>query len=287
MRPLPAPCSVPRSENCSAEVAATPLAQALDALRTLALQKPVTRLRHAEIAQRAGLPWQTVRKLLGPREAFAAWLERPSDAEAPSDTRSRILAAAARGFARKGFAGASLDEVAAEAGVTKGAVYWHFAGKNDLFFALLDARCAEMDQTLPALAEAAKAAGKAAGNPKVALVSFISNIVRRLAADPDWPRLFIEFFGQTRDAAVRQRLGQRYLDSYADAAALIGAGIPSGAPPAGDPLDHAVFWTALIDGLMLAWLVNPDSIDLEARVARIIDIVWDGIGAVRPTVELP
>jgi len=267
--------------------AAAALTRALAALRTLAAQGPVSCLRHADIALEAGLPWQTVRRLLGPRQEFAAWLDRPSDAAAPSDTRSRILAAAARCFARKGFANASVDEVAAEAGATKGAVYWHFAGKDDLFFALLDIRCAEMDQYLPTVVEAAKAAGKAAGDPKVALATMMSSIVRRLAADPDWPRLFIEFFGQTRDPAVRSRLGQRYLDFYADSAALIGAGIPSGVAPRGDPLDHAVFWIALIDGLMLAWLANPDDIDLEARMARIVDIVWDGIGAVRPAVELP
>lgn len=258
-----------------------PLDRALAALRALAAQKPVDSLRHAEIAQAAGLPWQTVRRLLGPRADFAAWLDPASDAAAPGDTRSRILDAAARCFARKGFANASQDEVAAEAGVTKGALYWHFASKHDLFFALLDARCAEMDQYLPT----AVASAMAAGSPKAALVALISAIVRRLATDPDWPRLFIEFFGQTRDPAVRERLGQRYLQSYADTAALIGAGIPTGVAPQGDPVDHAVFWTALIDGLMLAWLANPDSIALESRIVRIIDILWDGLGAAPPVVE--
>lgn len=262
---------------------ATPLDRALTALRALAAGKPAESLRHADIARAAGLPWQTVRSLLGPRERFAEWLERPGDAAAPGDTRSRIVAAAARCFARKGFANASLDEVAAEAGLTKGAVYWHFAGKHDLFFALLDARCAEMDGHMPAVVESAMSAGQAARSPKLALTTLITGIVRRLGDDPDWPRLFIEFFGQTRDPAVRQRFGQRYLESYADVAAMIRAGIPTGSVPKGDADDLAVFWIALIDGLMLAWLVNPDSIDLEARIARLIDILWDGLGTRRDT----
>ena len=274
----------------SDSTAASALDRALAALRTLAEHRPAGELRHAEIAQVAGLPWQTVRRLLGPRADFAAWLARPSDAAAPGDSRRRILDAAARCFARKGFAQASLDEVAAEAGLTKGAVYWHFTGKNDLFFALLDARCAEMDQHMPSVVAAAMAAGKASGDPKTALITLIAGIVRRLAADPDWPRLFIEFFGQTRDPAVRSRFGQRYRESYADVAAMIRAGIPTGSPPQGDPDDLALFWLALIDGLMLAWLVNPDSIDLDARIARIINILWDGLGARRnvlPAVESP
>lgn len=263
-----------------------PLARALTALRRLAAAKPLADIGYAEIGAAAGgLPWQTVRSLLGPRERFAAWLERPPDAAAPGDTRSRILAAAARCFARKGFASATLDEVATEAGLTKGAVYWHFAGKHDLFFALLDARCAEQDQYMPTvIAEAATA-----GEPKAALIKLISGIVRRLASDPDWPRLFIEFVGQTRDPAVRQRFGQRYLETYADVAEMIRAGIPTGTPPKGDPDDLAVFWIALIDGLMLAWLVNPGLIDPEARVARIIDILWDGLHLRRaaPAPEAP
>ncbi|MDO8933329.1 MAG: TetR family transcriptional regulator [Rhodocyclaceae bacterium] len=263
---------------------AAPLARALAALRALAAQQPVGDLRHADIARATGLPWQTVRSLLGPRERFAAWLERPGNAAAPGGTRSRILDAAARCFARKGYANASLDEVAAEAGLTKGAVYWHFAGKHDLFFALLDARCAEMDNYMPAVVESAMSAGQAARDPKLALTTLITGIVRRLGADPNWPRLFIEFFGQTRDPAVRARFGQRYLESYADVAAMVRAGIPTGSTPQGDPDDLAVFWIALIDGLMLAWLVNPDSIDLDARIARIIDILWDGLGARRQPV---
>lgn len=263
---------------------ATSLDRALTALRALAADKPADSLRHADIARAAGLPWQTVRSLLGPRERFAEWLERPGDAAAVGDTRSRIVAAAARCFARKGFANASLDEVAAEAGLTKGAVYWHFAGKHDLFFALLDARCADMDGHMPAVVESAMSAGQTAGSPKLALTTLIAGIVRRLGDDPDWPRLFIEFFGQTRDPAVRRRFGQRYLESYADVAAMIRAGIPTGSVPKGDADDLAVFWIALIDGLMLAWLVNPDSIDLEARIARLIDILWDGLGTGRDTV---
>lgn len=266
----------------------TPLALALAALRCLSGQTPVAELRHADIARAAGLPWQTVRRLLGPRERFIEWLARPADAAVPDDTRGRILAAAARCFARKGFAQATLDEVAAEAGLTKGAVYWHFASKHELFFALLDARCADIDQHIAVAADAAMAAGRASGDPKVALTALISGIVRHLAADPDWPRLFIEFVGQTRDPAVRQRFGQRYLETYADTAAMIRAGVPTGTTPRGDADDLALFWIALIDGLILAWLVNPESIDLEARIARIIDILWDGLGARRdpvPTVE--
>jgi AcrR family transcriptional regulator len=55
-------------------------------------------------------------------------------------TREHLLEAAAIVFARAGFAGATLDEIAATAGFTKGAVYSNFKSKDDLFLALVDDR---------------------------------------------------------------------------------------------------------------------------------------------------
>lgn len=53
-------------------------------------------------------------------------------------TRTTILDAAATVFDRQGFAGASLSDILAEAGVTKGALYFHFASKEELAHALVD-----------------------------------------------------------------------------------------------------------------------------------------------------
>jgi TetR/AcrR family acrAB operon transcriptional repressor len=51
-------------------------------------------------------------------------------------TRQGILAAARRVFARQGVTRTTLEEIAAAAGVTRGAIYWHFADKTELFFAM-------------------------------------------------------------------------------------------------------------------------------------------------------
>lgn len=66
--------------------------------------------------------------------------EKLSREEKKALTRARLLDAAAVVFARKGFAGASLEDVAEEAGLTKGAVYSNFESKDDLITALLDVR---------------------------------------------------------------------------------------------------------------------------------------------------
>ncbi len=60
---------------------------------------------------------------------------RRTKAEA-EETRQNILLAAERVFFEKGVANSSLEDVAAAAGVTRGAIYWHFASKTDLFLEL-------------------------------------------------------------------------------------------------------------------------------------------------------
>src|SRR5713226_7690587 len=60
--------------------------------------------------------------------------------EKKARTRERLLDAAADVFARRGFHAASLDEVADEAGLTKGAVYSNFTSKDDLIVALIETR---------------------------------------------------------------------------------------------------------------------------------------------------
>jgi len=84
-----------------------------------------------------------------------------------AERREQILAAATRAFARTGFAATSLDDVAAEAGVTRVILYRHFESKADLYRAVLDRACTRLaeaagtgdygDEAIPALVRAAAA----------------------------------------------------------------------------------------------------------------------------------
>jgi AcrR family transcriptional regulator len=56
------------------------------------------------------------------------------------EPRDELLNAAQRVFARRGFREAGVDEIAAEAGYSKGALYWHFSGKEELLMTLLEER---------------------------------------------------------------------------------------------------------------------------------------------------
>ena len=190
-----------------------------------------------------------------------------------ADTRDRILAAAGRVFARKGFLAASLAEVAQDAGLTKGAIYWHFASKSDLFFALIDRKFIQHTAPLPAELRAAALTA----DPRQALILLLQTNFSRLRADPDWPRLYLEFIAQARDDSLRAQLARFHEESLALVAGYVAAMQQAGlAPPHQDARTLAVFWSALFDGLLLAWIIDPNT-DLDAQVERIVDLLWHGI----------
>lgn len=99
--------------------------------------------------------------------------------------RGLVLDAARRTFLARGYAGATVEAIAEEAGFSKGVVYSQFAGKPDLFLALLEQRIVER-----AAANAEVAAGRAG---RAGLQALLRANAHRSAADEDWGRLLIEF----------------------------------------------------------------------------------------------
>lgn len=85
---------------------------------------------------------------------------RLTRAESKEQTRRRLLDAAAHTFARKGYAGASVEEVAEAAGYSVGAVYSNFANKEELFSALMTDRAVNQMGEVAHIIESARAQSK-------------------------------------------------------------------------------------------------------------------------------
>src|SRR4051795_10239101 len=106
--------------------------------------------------------------------------------ERQEQTREGLLEAAARVFARRGYQQASVEEIAAEAGFSTGAVYSNFAGKQELFLALADREVAKRIAELRMLADSVEAGGDAAAEAG-------QRFHELLQRDRAWPLLFYEF----------------------------------------------------------------------------------------------
>ena len=201
--------------------------------------------------------------------------------EQPSESRERILAAAVSVFARKGFQRASLDEIAAEAELTKGAIYWHFRSKNDLFTSLLQYRFQQHTAPLAGDLERALAAPTPL-EQQVAIAAMLRDMLNRFHDNADWPRLYLEFVSRTRDEQIAASMANLY-----DHAGLLGKDKVGRLMEAGitDPdLDAdtvSMFWCALIDGFMLAWVMKPETFADGQLVERTVPMLWDGLAPKR------
>ena len=151
---------------------------------------------------------------------------RLTRAERKGRTRSDLVAAAHAVFLRRGFHEASLEEIAEEAGYTKGAVYSNFAGKDELFLAVLDAH---FERRVEALA-----AGVALEDGAT-LEESGRAVARMMAAgdlqEPDWTPLLLEFWVHaSRREDLREQMGarrRRFLEIVAGSSRRSGAATAS------------------------------------------------------------
>lgn len=168
------------------------------------------------------------------------------------ETRILLLQAAALLFARHGYHGVSLDAVAEEAGFTKGAVYSHFSGKQDLLANLLEFYCERQHSQIRSIL--------AEPTPLDERIHQISMWFFRPPGElEDWSLLYVELWLQAmREPTLRPRMQQIHRWSRQSVAQMIdqqaqARGVTL-AVPAGD-LAQALL--ALGNGLMMQHILAP------------------------------
>jgi TetR/AcrR family acrAB operon transcriptional repressor len=185
-------------------------------------------------------------------------------------TRERILDAAEQLFQARGVSRTSLHDIAGAAGVTRGAVYWHFRDKGDLFNAMMDrvhepigtVRCTPPgpDEVLPQLRR------------------HLVDTLQRVVDDPRLRRV-IEIATQKAEyvddlVVVRQR--------HLETVAAHVDGLRScldGLPSLRGARTHAIGLHALLTGLIHTWLLDPEAFELVAVGRRAIDTHLAALGS--------
>jgi AcrR family transcriptional regulator len=174
-------------------------------------------------------------------------------------TRDHLLEAAARVFGERGYHGASLDDIAAAAGFTKGAVYSNFKSKEDLFLALLESRFAsELEELKAVLARSEVGADDR-------LSDFVTLIVEQ-PNDPTrvtWGTLYEEFhLYARRNPEARARLAELDRRDVASVAEILRTERGRlNLDPATSPEDAARITLALTRGIAMMQTTDPDAID--------------------------
>lgn len=201
--------------------------------------------------------------------------------EAALETRNALLDAAERIFSENGVSRTSLTDVAADAGVTRGAVYWHFKDKVDLLDAML---CRVV---LPMEEPAVRAEDRAGADPLAQLRGCLISVLERTASDPQARRVFdivfhkceyIDEMAPARDRCIAMRAGyvsriERYLKNAVKLGQL---------PASIRPRSAAVALHALIDGLIGNWVLDPKFFSLAREAGHMIDLFINGLKAQPP-----
>ena len=189
-----------------------------------------------------------------------------------AQTRERLLDAATQVFANKGYAAASLDEIAEEAGLTKGAVYSNFDSKDDLFVTLLEER---VD---PRMIDFGQEVGRDVSGAEQALEAG-ELYMRELFEERTWVLITLEYrLHAARNPEVLDRWVRRSEEMVKKAAAIIvdradvlGNDLPM------TPEELARGFFALTDGFSLLKLTSVDFDD--ALLGKMFALIEAGLEA--------
>lgn len=177
-------------------------------------------------------------------------------------TRNAILDAAEIVFQEHGVGKASLAEIAAAAGVTRGAVYWHFANKIDLFDAMVQRVFGLMEAKYEELQKA-----RQYDDPVEMIRELALYFLDRVANDPHYQRIigiswhkseYVGEIAEIRDKHLER--GNRFLDvamTAFQASRKLGF-----LPPRVDPRTATIGLMALVDGLVINWTLNQSAFPL-------------------------
>ncbi len=190
-------------------------------------------------------------------------------------TRQKLLQAALFVFSRDGYDASRIDQIAREAGLTRGALYHHFGSKAALYNTLIDEVSARVNQIVQ---DAIKEDCTTLEVLRRVLIRSLSYATK----DSEWQAVNrLRLLGSSADpdiAAGHQRRLMAVRAVIDQVAAGIRGGIEAGEIRADvDPRSAAVHFVSLQNGLLGLWLEDPSLFDLATEAERVADIFIAGI----------
>ncbi len=206
--------------------------------------------------------------------------------EEAQETRERLLDAAETIFRERGVTRTSLAEVATAAGMTRGAVYWHFKDKADLFQAMCDRATMPMDAMFERAGDPAQA------DPLATLRELSVGALQSLAADARAQRVFEIIFHKTERvdelAGTETSCADARQQCLGQIEAIVQRCADSGQLPADTDAALATLGLhALMVGIMHEWVIDPTAYDLHAAAPALIDLYLAGLREHPPRLTQP
>lgn len=191
-------------------------------------------------------------------------------------TRAQLLDAAEAVFNEKGVSRTSLAEIASAAGVTRGAIYWHFKNKAELFHAMLDRVTLPIDEMVDKLTE------NQLDDPLIFLRDVAISVLVVVAGDEQTRRVF-DIVNHKCELVADMEIGrERQLISRNECISCIEESIIK-AKELGliasniNPHTAALAWHSYISGLITCWVLDPGAFSLADEAPVMVDMLLNGI----------
>lgn len=187
---------------------------------------------------------------------------------------AELLEAARRVFAKKGFHAATVDDIAAAAGVAKGTVYLYYRSKQEVYWAALEHGITELHNEIQTRLEAEE-------SPENKVRAFIEIKIRYFELNRDFFRIYFSELGSgfSHPAQMPAHFEEMYLQQARVLEAALQQGIQSKAIRQIRADTAAVAISDLIRGIIVQRLLGWSTKDVESDVNFVFDLVWRGIAA--------
>ena len=200
------------------------------------------------------------------------------------ETRNTILDTAERVFSERGVSHTSLADIAAAAGVTRGAIYWHFKNKADLFDAMMNRVVLPMEQM------AARAGDAALTDPLAHVRACALYVLDRVVSDAQCRRVFEICCHKCEYVNEMSQMRERHIEGRDKCLSHIEQGLRNAArkgalAPGVNLRQAAVGLHALVDGLIMNWILDPRYVPLKKEAGAIVDMYLDGLRAPARDIE--
>jgi AcrR family transcriptional regulator len=187
------------------------------------------------------------------------------------ERKTQILTAATKVFTKHGFSGARMDDIVAESGLSKGAIYWYFDSKESIIIRILDQFFNWETAHLRELLDREVSAQKK-------LEIFVETTIKDLEKiKPLMPILFDFWSLSVRKKTVNQAI-KRYYQNFLDLIEpIIQQGIDQGELRQFNVSETAIALGAIFEGTILLYFYFPDTVDFEKQFRSNLDLILEGL----------
>jgi len=187
------------------------------------------------------------------------------------ERKNQIIAAATKVFSERGFAEARMDDIVAESGLSKGALYWYFDSKDAIIVAILDRvfdwEAAHLDEILDREASA-----------ELKLERFVDVTLQDLKKMKPLMPIFFDFWSlSVRNKNINKAI-KRYYQNFIDIVEpIIELGIQRGEFRIVDVRESALAIGALFEGTILFYAYFYDILNLETQFRTGLELILEGL----------